>query len=226
MAEGVTVAAAADAALATPVGLWQVVKVEVGSEEMTPVARWVRLREDFTQESGNGWLQHSYGAWGWDTAGQLLSLVDSNGLEPPGPAFAVQLAGDVMRWQRQEGDQLVRVQLQRIERLPKDAASGLIGQWQLVSAVVDGKDQTDSLNPDGNRRLQLRWDRQFRDRNGPGGNRAGVWTMHGHRPELTLWHYGDSGYREVWLVEVSPQRLKLTTAPSEEGAVQELVFAR
>lgn len=42
-------------------GLWVVSNVKVGDKEMTPNAQWMRFNADFTRQSGNGWLKHSYG---------------------------------------------------------------------------------------------------------------------------------------------------------------------
>ena len=42
-------------------GLWGIDKVEVGIEELTPVAKWVRINENGTYQMGNGWLQNSEG---------------------------------------------------------------------------------------------------------------------------------------------------------------------
>lgn len=43
-------------------GLWLVKSVKVGGDEMTPNGRWMRFNTDSTQESGNGWFQHSVGS--------------------------------------------------------------------------------------------------------------------------------------------------------------------
>ncbi len=44
-------------------GLWVVKLVKVVNQGMTPNARWTRFNSDSTQQSGNGWFQHSYGTW-------------------------------------------------------------------------------------------------------------------------------------------------------------------
>lgn len=47
-------------------GLWEVTKVIVGQEEMTPVAKWTQINKDGTFETGNGWLQNGNGTWTFD----------------------------------------------------------------------------------------------------------------------------------------------------------------
>ena len=64
-------------------GLWVVQGVMIGDEERTPNARWMRFHADFTQQSGNGWLQHSVGTWTLDPATQDLSITNTTGLLDP-----------------------------------------------------------------------------------------------------------------------------------------------
>ena len=45
---------------------------------MTPNARWMRFNPDFTQESGNGWFQHSLGSWSLNSIKGELSIVNDN----------------------------------------------------------------------------------------------------------------------------------------------------
>ena len=47
-------------AVAQPDGMWLVTRVDVGTEIMTPVARWFRLAKGH-HVSGNGWQQHTFG---------------------------------------------------------------------------------------------------------------------------------------------------------------------
>lgn len=40
-------------------GLWEVTNVSVGSKQMTPIAKLMRINKDNTPRSGNGCLQNS-----------------------------------------------------------------------------------------------------------------------------------------------------------------------
>ncbi len=55
-------------------GLWIVTSVMVGKEKMTPNARWARFNSDFSQESGNGRFQHSYGTWSLNSKSKELTI--------------------------------------------------------------------------------------------------------------------------------------------------------
>lgn len=48
------------------IGLWVVDKVAAAGQEMTLIARWFRINENGTFESGNGWTQWSKGNWTFD----------------------------------------------------------------------------------------------------------------------------------------------------------------
>lgn len=207
----------------TMVGLWEVESVKEGDRQMTPIVRWLRLNKDFTQESGNGWVQHSYGSWRYDSLKNTVMMFDSNGVDEGGSPFEVSTLGQSMVWQRKENDQAVVIHWKRIQRLNMDPASKMVGLWDLSSASVAGEDQSASLDPNNKRYLFLRWDRQFRDRNGPKGNFAGVWSFHGHKPEITLWRSGEHCYKETWKVEVSKTTLTLR---SIEGEDRVLVYER
>lgn len=62
------------------VGFWEVTEVKVGDQTMTPVAKWTRIHEDGTFQSGNGWLQNSEGTWTFDKKYNHFEANDPNGL--------------------------------------------------------------------------------------------------------------------------------------------------
>ena len=55
------------------IGLWEIQKVEVGEDNMTPVAKWTKINTDGTYQSGNGWLQNSQGQWNYDSKNKMYS---------------------------------------------------------------------------------------------------------------------------------------------------------
>ena len=58
------------------IGLWEVEKVAVGDENMTPVAKWFKINADGTYQAGNGWLQNGNGNWNYDTQKNLYTATD------------------------------------------------------------------------------------------------------------------------------------------------------
>ena len=102
-------------------GLWEVVNVQVGEEEMTPIARWNRFNEDGTFEAGNGWLKSSAGTYEYDKAKKSLLPKETEGLqlEEDFGAFSVEVNEDEMIWKREENGEPVKVLLSRIEEQPK-----------------------------------------------------------------------------------------------------------
>lgn len=103
-------------------GLWVVEEVAVGEQEMTPNARWMRFNADSTQQSGNGWLQHSYGTWSMNEKTGELSVENVNGLDDPYGAFDVSVGKDTMFWSRQEEGQQVEPAERHQKRSVRDKA--------------------------------------------------------------------------------------------------------
>ena len=67
-------------------GLWLIENVQVGTEEMTRVARWTRIYADGNYESGNGWLKHSTGSWKFNSSKNTFLPTAKNGpIDPAGP---------------------------------------------------------------------------------------------------------------------------------------------
>jgi|AVFP01.1.fsa_nt_gi hypothetical protein len=147
-------------------GLWTITRVEVGDQEMTPNARWVRFYDDGTQESGNGWQQHSIGTWQYDAKLLLLKIENTNGLKDPFDAFQVDLKGDKMSWYRAEEGQETNIFLERIDRIPASEGDQLMGFWTSDSAV-----------------LFIRWDKRYVWSMDTLRN-AGIYHVHGHRNEI------------------------------------------
>ena len=199
-------------------GLWTVDKVSIGDEEVTPVGRWMRFNSDSTQQSGNGWLQHSVGTWNLDQITNKLNITNTNGFEDPNEDFNVEMINDQMEWTRTEDGQEVTVLLSRTKQLPDTPRDNLLGIWDLEK-VIEGEDNvTEKYDPNSNRYLFLRWDRIFISENEPDGRRTGVYRVHGHRSEIELTYYGDDCEREYWAVELNDENdiLKFSNANTDK----------
>ena len=167
------------------VGLWEVTKVSLEGNSMTPIARWVRFNSDFTQESGNGWLQHSIGNWKFDNETKMLEIENTNGLEDKNP-FKVQLEGDHMQWNRLEAGDELTVMLKRIKKLPTSGANKLFGLWKFIDIRYNGKEVLDSLNPSDKASISFGWDNNYTLRNYPKGEKYGIFKTHGHRQRMQM----------------------------------------
>ena len=205
------------------VGLWEVTKVAMGDQEMTPVAKWIRFNDDFTQESGNGWVQHSVGNWTLDPTTNQLRVNNTNGMEDKIP-FEVNLTGNSMMWKRIEFGEEVVVSLNRIDQIPTAEANKLLGGWKFQSIVVDGKDVSDSLNPNNKAMLYLAWDHAYRLRNYPEGEKFGIYRTHGHmqRIEMMLNYNSKDMKMQAYFYEFDGDTLTFKATNKEE----ELQFTR
>ena len=175
------------------VGLWEVKKVLVGEETMTPVAKWFRFNKDETYASGNGWLQNSIGTWNLDN-GQLIST-NTYGIEDEFGAFDVQFSDKGMTWSRVEEGRFVKVFCQHIMEIPISHTDLLPGLWK-------------PKNGSTNESLFIRWDRVYISRDTDGTKSTGYWHMNGHKPELTFLPHG-TGAQEQWRVEVDTKKLTM-----------------
>ncbi len=202
------------------VGLWTVESVHVGTEEMTPSARWMQFHKDMSQQSGNGWRQHSVGTWNFDKKKKELSTVNTNGYDDPNPPFRVSIKNGIMEWDRIEKGQPVTVTLKRTNQLPVFHGDKLLGIWDLKAATEDSKDVTPFLDPINNRFLFFRWDNIYSDHNTPEGRLTGTYKVHGHKPEVEMMSYGEKCAREWWTFEVSQEHLVLRLVNSEKSIVR------
>ncbi|WP_319482228.1 hypothetical protein [uncultured Draconibacterium sp.] len=195
-------------------GLWVVEKVNIGDQEMTPNARWTRFNSDHTQQSGNGWLQHSYGRWNLDEEAHELSVVNENGIKDPAEPFKVTLEKDQMIWTRNEEGQNVEVLLKRSAHLPATFGDQLLGLWKLEDVVGDGVYFGVEDAKVGKASIFFRWDGRFDIRSGKGRVR-GVYNVHGHKPEVELIPYGDNLNRDFWAIDFNENTITLKLLNSE-----------
>ena len=193
-------------------GLWIVRSVAAGENEMTPKGRWMRFNPDFTQESGNGWLQHSIGDWKLNETGDELTIVNSNGLDDPFEPFKVKLNETEMIWNRTEEGQALEIRLERAEHLPKTDSEGLYGLWKLTEATGDGS--YFSYASQDSQFIFFRWDNRFMV-GGPNGRINGVYNVHGHKPEVELIPYNDGIPRNFWKFEVTEDSVTMNLLNSD-----------
>ncbi|MFK8006904.1 MAG: hypothetical protein AB8H03_11055 [Saprospiraceae bacterium] len=189
-------------------GLWVVKSVTVENKTTTPNARWARFNSDFTQESGNGWLQHSFGNWKLDSKTNELSIKNSNGLVDEGEPFLVTINQNQMTWERKEEGQNIKVTLVRSSHLPATYGDKLFGLWKLKDAIGNGKyfDPSDKIT--NNDYIFFRWDKRFRI-GSKKGRVNGVYNVHGHKPEVELIPYGENVKRDFWEIQFEENEITL-----------------
>ena len=201
-------------------GLWVIDMVVVGQEEITPNARWTRLNDDGTQQSGNGWFQHSVGTWTLDKNSRELSIRTINGTKDPFGPFEVNFDSDTMTWTRMEEGNEVTVKLKRAKELPQTYGDRVLGLWKLEESNGEGPYLSDEAAPQA--MLFLRWDRRF-ELGTPDGTIYGVYNVHGHRPEIELIPYGDKLDRNFWSFECTHSQLSIQLLNSEEKVTRKFI---
>lgn len=196
-------------------GLWIVESVVVGEEKMTPNARWARFNSDFTQESGNGRFQHSYGTWDLNTNSKELTIKDLNGLEDLNDPFKVLINQNEMLWERTEEGQNMKVTLVRSSKLPETYGDRILGLWNLESTVGNGNYFEETGKKETNAYIFFRWDKRFVIQSEK-GRINGVYNVHGHKPEVELIPYGDKLKRDFWKIQFEGNNITLTLLNSEK----------
>ncbi len=204
-------------------GLLVVGSVSVGDQEMTPNARWMRFNADSTQQSGNGWLQHSYGTWSLNEETGELFVRNTNGLNDPYGPFKISVKSDTMSWTRNEEGQQVEILLERADSLPATYGDKLLGLWRLKHASGAGPNSgTSDTNDESNSFIFFRWDKQFVI-GSEKGNFNGVYNVNGHRPELELIPYGKELNRNFWKIEYIDDTIKLNLLNNDSVISREFV---
>lgn len=206
-------------------GLWEVTKVEMGDQSMTPVAKWTRINKDGTYQSGNGWLQNSIGTWSYDKTANQFSPVEANGIADNYGPFTVSFEGETMFWKRMEDGMEVTVTLESIWEMPMSTADKLNGLWDLQSTTDDGKDITGEYDPDNKYYLFIRWDRIYIERTSKGERKSGYWHINAHRPEITLLSQPGVKEPESWAITINNRVLTLKGI-SDSNKSLELTFTR
>ena len=193
-------------------GFWQMSKVEVGDMNMTPVAKWTRIHEDGSYETGNIWLQNGNGTWKFDEENHVFTNKNPLDIADQYGGFQVSYEEELMIWQREEEGVMVKVTLEPIKELPMSPADYLEGLWSL------NVNKSQEKVVDAPARLMMGWDRIFRAYDETGKKSTGYWHINGHRPEVTLLPHAEGGVVETWRIEVDEEVLvMLGISESNEG---------
>lgn len=189
-------------------GLWIVTSVTAGDQEITPNARWTRFNPDFTQESGNGWLQHSFGTWKLNPKTNELSIVNSNGLNDLNEPFKVTINQNSMAWNRIEEGQAIKVFLTRSNHLPETYGDKLLGLWRLEEAIGNENYFKESDKAKTSNYIFFKWDKRFVI-GSEKGRIHGVYNVHGHKSEVELIPYDNQYKRGFWKIDFDENTITL-----------------
>lgn len=198
------------------VGFWEMTSVSMGSQSMTPVAKWIKFKKDHSYTSGNGWLQNSKGSWTFNQKTNILTSLDSLGISEDFAGFKVSFEKKNMIWEREENGMLVRVTLKPITEKPMATADYLVGLWKL---------QDDEQSEEDYNRIFIRWDRIFNEYYNNEKKGSGYWHINGHRPEVTFLPHQEGELPESWRVEVNKTDL-IMTGLSDSNKGKQLHFSR
>ncbi|MBN7814565.1 hypothetical protein [Algoriphagus pacificus] len=202
------------------IGFWEVENVAVGEENMTPVAKWFKINQDGTYQTGNGWLQNGEGQWDYDSKTNKYAAQDDLDVGDEFGAFDVSFTGEKMIFEREEEGMHVKVMLVPIEKLPMSPTDYLEGFWDLVEITENGQSILSEFDGEGKHKLFIRWDRIYNNFTSEGKRMSGYWHINGHRPEITLLpHQGDKG-PESWKIEVSEKELVMTGISDSNRGIQ------
>lgn len=205
-------------------GLWEVRRVTVGNDVMTPTGKWVRL-EDGKQTTGNGSIEHTYGSYQFNKKTSALTLITENDPnEDFGPFTVTKFGANAMTWIRIEEGQTVTVELTRIRNLPVTPADAIHGLWDLERAMKGNEDITNQLDPQSKYWMFVRWDRIYQISTGT-ERINGYWYINAHQPELRLMRFGREQEEDKWEVSFVVGKLVLLGI-SDSNKDQVLTFGR
>ena len=190
-------------------GLWNANQVMVGDRDLTPVAKWFRINDDHSIQSGNGWTQNAAGTWTYDKATRAFVPTDTLGIADEFGAFSVSFRDQTMYWERMEDGMKVVVTLERTTQLPRSTADDVAGLWDLQRAEREGVAMTSAFDPDGRHYLFIRWDRIYVERTPQGERATGYWHIDGHKPEVTFIPHNEGEHNQRWRVSVNYRQLRM-----------------
>ena len=208
------------------VGLWAVTEVTVGTNTLTPTAKWFNFLADGTLTSGNGWLQNYSGSFNYDEDTQELQA--SQGVVDEYGAFKVNIEDKSMTWQRNEDGQPVKVTLIKADKKPLAPWDLLVGRWSIekaegLSPETSVVKSEYSMRP---RAYLFRWDREYRkfDENNERVE-AGIWHIGAHAPVITIipndgkpsikWEISFVDDQMIWIQKGDTETMKVYFKRSE-----------
>ncbi len=193
-------------------GLWEVVSVQIGDQQRTPIARWTNLMDDGTYQSGNGWLKNSMGVYDYDEANQTIWPTETDGLQikDPAGAFSMEVMKDKMVWKREEDGMPVTVTWSRIEEVPKAPAEKFFGLWMLTHIKSPETDSAREIEESELQMFLIRWDRIYREMSKASGRKTGYWHMNSHAPEVTMLPHTQGDPAESWALSFADDKLIMT----------------
>ena len=201
-------------------GLWLIEKVQVGMEEMTPVARWTHLQKSQSQTSGNGWQQHTIGSWSYDPARRQITITSEKGLKDEFDSFSIiDIDRHRMVWAREENGEDITVRLKRINEIPVAPMDNLLGAWRLTNNV-ENIPQAKSMT-----HLFFRWDRLLLVYDAEQKRKYSMYRPFSHAPTIQIIHYEDPLRLEEWRYSFENTGALLLEQYSKNDTVQ-LTFCR
>lgn len=187
------------------IGLWEIERVMVGNKNMTPIAKWTRINNDGTFESGNGWLQNSKGKWFYDVEKRIYKTTDLLDVFDEFGGFNLFFEAEKMIWERIEEGVRVKVFLRSIKELPMATADYLEGVWELTEIIKKGSSVLKKNDINEKHKLFFRWDRVLVKFLPNERKKYGYWHIHGHRPEITFLFKKE--VTEKWKIKVNSKEL-------------------
>lgn len=204
------------------VGFWKVTQVVVGTIDRTPVAKWTKINQDGSYQSGNGGIQNAEGTWTFEKQTKKFLPVETNGLKDPYGGFSVTFKEDHMVWERDEEGEHVTVSLEKTTKLPKSPADLLVGLWDLKDILRDNASEKNSFDPEDRHYIFIRWDRMYVERTADEKKLMGYWHINAHRAEITFLCDGEGKLKETWTVDVNERELIMVGISESNKGVQKL----
>jgi len=183
------------------IGLWEVIKVTVGNEELTPTAKWIEFSGNGKMISGNGGITHIRGSWTFDVNTQMLNQI-SNGQKDPYGGFQVHYTETNMTWTRLEDGIPVTVELVSISEKPMAPWDLIPGSWQIKEQSIESKgDLTSAEPPLSFNAIYIGWDGRYHKFDQSGKRiETGIWHIESHSP--WLWTISDADNTKTgWSIE-------------------------
>ena len=204
-------------------GLWEVLEVQTGDEDVTPVAKWFEFYESGKLNGGNGGITNLRGSFKYDQYNQTLEQLHQ-GIKDSYGAFKVILAEDKqsMTWSRLEDGISVLVSLKRVKEKP-------LAPWDLISGTwknerAEGLDletkEVKSIYSMEINSYYFGWDGRYRKFDKDDNPvETGIWHIDAHSPRLILinnqgnakvdWWFEIKEDSMVWLKEGEVEVLKV-----------------